>query len=125
MPVALLGMSNRPQKCTAMTVNTTWRCVICARCHTTNLQVLDKDAQHTRADTKWVDAGIACEACHGPGSLHVEYFESNYVNHLSAYLNSKIRGEDVAYITNAHKLEKGLAMSVCARCHGSDILTFA
>ncbi len=101
--------------------NSAWN-LYCARCHTTNLQVLDKDANHTRAETKWVDDGIACEACHGPGSLHVEYFESNYVNRMSAWLNSKIQGEDVAYITNALKLEKGPAMSVCARCHGSDIL---
>lgn len=101
--------------------NSAWN-LYCARCHTTHLEVLDKDAHHTRADTQWVDAGIACEACHGPGSLHVEYFESNYVNRLSAWLNSKLRGDDVAYIANAKKLEKGPAMSVCARCHGSDIL---
>jgi len=101
--------------------NSAWN-LYCARCHTTHLQVLDKDTYHTRADTQWVDDGIACEACHGPGSLHVEYFESNYVNRLSAWLNSKFRGEDVAYIANAKKLEKGPAMSVCARCHGSDIL---
>jgi hypothetical protein len=73
------------------------------------------------ADTDWVDPGIACEACHGPGSLHVQYFESNYVNRLAAFLNSKLRGEDVAYVANASKLDKGPAMSVCARCHGSDI----
>lgn len=101
--------------------NSAWN-LYCARCHTTHLQVLDKNASHTRADTKWVDAGIACEACHGPGSLHAEYFESNYVNRLAAFLNSKLRGEDVAYVANARKLDKGLAMSVCARCHGSDIL---
>jgi hypothetical protein len=101
--------------------NSAWN-LYCARCHTTHLQVLDKNTQHTRADTKWVDDGIACEACHGPGSLHAKYFESNYVNRFSAFLNSKVRGEDVAYVANARKLEKGPAMSVCARCHGADIL---
>jgi len=101
--------------------NSAWN-LYCARCHTTHLQVLEKDANHTRAKTQWVDDGIACEACHGPGSLHVEYFERNYVNRMAAFLNSKLRGDDVAYVANARKLEKGPAMSVCARCHGSDIL---
>lgn len=101
--------------------NSAWN-LFCARCHTTNLRINNKDAAHTIADTEWVDPGIACEACHGPGSLHTQYFESNYVNRMSAYLHSKLRGEDVAYVANAGKLDKGPAMSVCARCHGSDIL---
>ena len=101
--------------------NSAWN-LFCARCHTTHLTVLNKNAAHTIAETEWVDPGIACEACHGPGSLHARYFESNYVNRLAAFLNSELRGESVAYVANARKLEKGPAMSVCARCHGSDIL---
>ena len=101
--------------------NSAWN-LFCARCHTTNLTITSKDATHTRAETHWVDAGIACEACHGPGSLHAKYFDSNYVNRLAAFFNSKLHGEDVAYVANARKLDKGRAMSVCARCHGSDIL---
>ena len=100
--------------------NSAWN-LFCARCHTTHLTIVDKNPSHTIAETEWVDPGIACEACHGPGSLHVRYFESNYVNRLAAFLNSKLRGEDVAYVANASKLDKGPAMSVCARCHGSDI----
>ena len=94
--------------------NSAWN-LFCARCHTTHLTVLNKNAAHTIAETEWVDPGIACEACHGPGSLHARYFESNYVNRLAAFLNSELRGESVAYVANARKLEKGPAMSVCAR----------
>jgi len=81
------------------TANSAWN-LFCARCHTTHLTINSKDVAHTQADTAWVEPGIGCEACHGPGSLHAEYFESNYVNRVAA----------------------GPAMSVCARCHGSDIL---
>ena len=102
-------------------MNSAWN-LYCARCHTTKLEIVDKDAHHTRAHTEWVDDGIACEACHGPGSLHVNYFEGNYVNRIAAWLNSKIADRPVAYIANAKKLDKGRAMSVCARCHGPDIL---
>lgn len=101
-------------------LNSAWN-LFCARCHTTNLDIQQKNSSHTLAEVEWTDKGIACEACHGPGSLHRDYFESNYVNRFAAWFNSKLRGQPVAYIANATKLEKGPAMSVCARCHGSDI----
>lgn len=101
-------------------LNSAWN-LFCARCHTTKLNVLNKNVHHTVADTQWVDDGIACEACHGPGSQHVNYMEGNPVNRVAAWLNSTLRDQPVAYIANAAKLTKGQAMSVCARCHGSDI----
>ena len=101
-------------------MNSAWN-LFCARCHTTNLAIVAKDASHTSAEVEWTDKGIACEACHGPGSLHKEYFSSSYVNRIAGWVNSKLRGQPVAYIANARKLDKGSAMSVCARCHGADI----
>jgi len=101
-------------------MNSAWN-LFCARCHTTHLMINEKNSSHSFADVEWTDKGIACEACHGPGSLHRDYFDSNYVNRLTAWFNSKLRGEPVAYIANASKLDKGEAMSVCGRCHGADI----
>lgn len=104
-----------------MTVpNSAWN-LFCARCHTTHLVIHEKDDAHTRADAEWTDLGIACEACHGAGSHHVNYFENNKVNRVVAFLNSKLRGEPVAYIANAPKLTRGQDLSVCGRCHGADI----
>ncbi len=43
---------------------------MCAECHSTRLQRgydLGRDAY----DTTWSDLDVGCEACHGPGSLHV------------------------------------------------------
>ncbi|MBT8077989.1 MAG: hypothetical protein KJO31_05395 [Gammaproteobacteria bacterium] len=100
--------------------NSAWN-LFCARCHTTHLVINRKNANHTVADVEWADDGIACEACHGPGSLHAKYFESNYLNRISQWINSNLRGDPVAYIASAGKLNKGEAMSVCARCHGADI----
>lgn len=104
------------------TLNSAWN-LFCARCHTTSLTVEGKNPQHTQAKTHWVDEGIACEACHGPGSQHNNYFEGNYVNRVAAFVNSKLRGQPVAYIANAPKLTKGQDLSVCGRCHGADIFT--
>ena len=72
--------------------------------------------------TEWVEEGIACEACHGPGGHHANYFAGNYVNRIAAFVNNKLRGEPVAYIASARKLPKGQSLSVCARCHGPDIM---
>lgn len=102
------------------TLNSAWN-LFCARCHTTNLDIMARDPNHTTAVTEWTDDGIACESCHGPGSHHADYFSSNYVNRVVALANSQLRGEPVAYIVNARKLEKGESLSVCARCHGPDI----
>ena len=77
--------------------NSAWN-LFCARCHTTHLTIANKDAAHTTAETYWVDNGIACEACHGPGSQHVNYFDHNYVNRIIAFANSRLRGQPVAFI---------------------------
>jgi nitrate/TMAO reductase-like tetraheme cytochrome c subunit len=101
--------------------NSAWN-LFCARCHVTRLEILDKSPDHTTAHTQWAEDGISCEACHGPGSQHANYFAGNYVNRLAAFVNSKARGEPVAYISTATKMDRGRDMSVCARCHGPDIM---
>lgn len=102
------------------TLNSAWN-LFCARCHTTHLNIVNKDVNHTAAETYWIDDGIACEACHGPGSHHQNYFAGNYVNRVAAFINSKMRGQPVAYIANGPKLTRGEDLSVCGRCHGPDI----
>jgi len=101
-------------------LNSAWN-LFCARCHTTNLEIIDKNPQHTYAVMEWTDDGIGCESCHGPGSHHVNYFAGNYVNRVAAFANSHLQGEPVAYIVNPSKLDKGNDLSVCAQCHGPDI----
>ena len=100
--------------------NSAWN-LFCARCHTTHLEIHPKDQAHSRAETEWRELGIGCEACHGPGSHHVEYFEKSYPNRIAAFARSKFRGEPVAYIAAPQRLTKGQDMSICGRCHGADI----
>ena len=45
---------------------------MCAECHSTNLRK-NFDAQAGRFDTTWSEINVGCEACHGPGSRHVEW----------------------------------------------------
>ncbi|WP_434301415.1 HEAT repeat domain-containing protein [Corallococcus exiguus] len=70
----------------------------CLDCHVTGL-----DARYDRAshqwETKFADAGVACESCHGPGGQHAE----------------SQAPED---IIQPAKLSKEEGFAVCAQCHG-------
>jgi tetratricopeptide (TPR) repeat protein len=48
---------------------------MCAECHSTNLKKNYKAAED-RYETTWSELNVACEACHGPGSRHVEWARS-------------------------------------------------
>ncbi len=43
---------------------------MCAECHSTNLEK-HFDPDNESYQTVWAEIDVACEACHGPGSLHV------------------------------------------------------
>jgi tetratricopeptide (TPR) repeat protein len=45
---------------------------MCAECHSTNL-VKNYDAAAKTFETTWSEIDVSCEACHGPGSRHVEW----------------------------------------------------
>jgi predicted CXXCH cytochrome family protein len=45
---------------------------MCAECHSTNLQK-GYDADTKAFNTTWSEIDVSCEACHGPGSKHVEW----------------------------------------------------
>jgi predicted CXXCH cytochrome family protein len=70
----------------------------CLDCHTTGLDVRFDRESH-RWSTAFVDAGVACEDCHGPGARHAD----------SAAL---------ADIFSPKRADKQLAFDACAQCHG-------
>jgi Tfp pilus assembly protein PilF len=47
---------------------------MCAECHSTNLKKNYAPATDTY-QTTWSDIDVGCEACHGPGSRHVDWAE--------------------------------------------------
>ncbi|MGZ3405952.1 MAG: multiheme c-type cytochrome, partial [Polyangia bacterium] len=70
----------------------------CLDCHVTGLDVRFDRAAH-RWSTEFVDAGVACEQCHGPG-----------VRHADTTL--------AADIFSPKRASKELALDDCAQCHG-------
>lgn len=69
----------------------------CAGCHTTNLNI----EQGT-----WAEDGVQCEACHGPGSEHLDAGEAT-----EPVLTSRERAA-----LNA-SIELGLDPATCGQCH--------
>lgn len=70
----------------------------CLDCHVTGLEAR-YDRQHHQWSTGFVDAGVACESCHGPGARHVE---------------SQLKKD----IVQPAKLPREQGLAVCAQCHG-------
>src|SRR5574337_1015029 len=52
-------------------VNQNWN-FMCAECHSTDLRK-NFDAATREFKTTWAEINVACEACHGPGSRHLEW----------------------------------------------------
>ncbi|MEA2569465.1 MAG: hypothetical protein QOI24_1466 [Acidobacteriota bacterium] len=70
----------------------------CIECHATGVDVRYDRTSH-RWSTELTDAGVACEACHGPGARHAE---------------TKSKSD----IVRPDHIDKELALSICGRCHG-------
>ncbi len=68
---------------------------MCADCHSTDLK-RNFDAKTTRYHTTFSEIDVSCEACHGPGSLHVELARSKSLfwdrNH--GYGLARLKGDD-------------------------------
>ncbi len=75
----------------------------CGGCHVTGIEV-NYDKIKNIFNSTWVDPGIACEKCHGPGSNHVKA-ASEYFDH------------EKETIINPAKLPWRLRAMVCGQCH--------
>ena len=104
-------------------INQTWNSM-CAECHSTDL-VRGWNAEDSAFHTTWVEEDVSCEACHGPGSLHVEWAETGSIENappglfLVAGLGDK---DDGKWVTQA---ETGLPVRIPARSTNTELDTCA
>jgi tetratricopeptide (TPR) repeat protein len=87
---------------------------MCASCHSTNLQKnydFESDSYHTT----WNEVNVTCESCHGPGSKHAEF-----VNSDSYKKGEKIFNSGLQYSKSENPSTQ---LNTCAPCHArkSDI----
>ncbi len=91
---------------------------MCAECHSTDLQknyAQDSDSFNTR----WAEINVACEACHGPGSRHVDDTETGFEVDLND-------SRDASWIMNtatgiaersSTPTSRASQPEACGRCH--------
>jgi tetratricopeptide (TPR) repeat protein len=111
-------------------VNQNWN-FMCAECHSTDLKKRFL-ANENRFDTTFEEINVSCEACHGPGSLHVEWADAVALRMTPPYDNGHmglvVRLEDPGRGTWIVSPETGSGtrlappvetqeMETCARCH--------
>lgn len=80
---------------------------MCADCHTTNLQK-NYDLAHNGYRTTFSEMDVSCEACHGPGSLHVRIAKGKKVFWDRRYGYGLVRLKEAPW---------NVAVETCAPCH--------
>jgi Tfp pilus assembly protein PilF len=81
---------------------------MCAECHSTNLKK-NYDIHSDTYQTTWSEIDVSCEACHGPGSRHVEWAE----------LPDMARPQTANYelVVNTKGMAAREQVELCAPCH--------
>ncbi len=81
---------------------------MCAECHSTNLKK-NYDADTDSYQTTWSDIDVGCEACHGPGSRHVEWAD------LPDMARPPVK--NVQLVVQTSGLTSRSLVELCAPCH--------
>ncbi len=98
---------------------------MCAECHSTRLEK-NYSGSTDSFDTRWAEINVACEACHGPGSQHIELVESGALDSGAGFgVDLDDTGETVWQMNVATGIAErsGLPTSplvqpeACGRCH--------
>ncbi len=88
----------------------------CSQCHSVGPEPGTNES-YDRFDTRAVELGIACEACHGPAEDHVSFYQSPIRRYLQYF--RELRGQDLPdpTIINPAKLEPRSSLETCGQCH--------
>jgi predicted CXXCH cytochrome family protein len=85
---------------------------MCGECHTTNFQK-NYDLESNTFNTTWTMIDVGCQACHGPGSNHVEWARSMEKSDSS----KEYTFEDTGLEVNLKADDSHVQIGACARCH--------
>jgi tetratricopeptide (TPR) repeat protein len=110
-------------------INQNWN-YMCADCHSTNLQK-NYDIVNKEYNTTWSDINVGCEACHGPGSTHVQWAQlteetrQRYPdNNMGLIVQFDERSgidwrinEKTGHAVRSKPLNKRVELDACGRCH--------
>ena len=91
---------------------------MCAECHSTDLQK-NYAADSDTFDSRWREISVACEACHGPGSRHVDDTDAGFDVNLNDSGDASWRMNAVTGIAERSSTPTGNSSQpeACGRCH--------
>ncbi len=81
---------------------------MCAQCHSTHLEK-NYDVESDTYNTTWSDIDVGCEACHGPGSKHLEWAE------MPEMARPQTPNYELAVKTSG--IDSRELVELCAPCH--------
>jgi tetratricopeptide (TPR) repeat protein len=81
---------------------------MCAECHSTNL-IKNYDPETKTFNTTWSEINVSCEACHGPGSRHVEWAEIPPM--------ARPPSDDFELVITTRDIDSRRMVELCAPCH--------
>jgi predicted CXXCH cytochrome family protein len=81
---------------------------VCAECHSTNLDK-DYNIESDSFHTTWSDIDVNCEACHGPGSRHLEW--------ANLPEGSRLFDPDMGLVLKTSGTTPKQYIEACAPCH--------
>ncbi|WP_027184620.1 tetratricopeptide repeat protein [Desulfovibrio inopinatus] len=85
----------------------TWN-VMCAECHSTNV-TKGYNAQTDEYHTTWSEIDVGCEACHGPGSHHLEWAAKPPL--------ARRQANNFGLVVNTRNMTSDELITLCAPCH--------
>lgn len=98
---------------------------MCADCHSTNLQK-NYQSETDQFKTTWSEISVGCEACHGPGSHHIQWATDpdqkkteNNKGLTTRIQPVKLWTKELNNLTTGKqgKVGKNQELEACARCH--------
>ncbi len=81
---------------------------MCAQCHSTNLKK-NYDPETDTYNTTWSDMDVGCEACHGPGSRHVDWAQMSEM--------ARPRVDNFELLQQTSGIASRELVELCAPCH--------
>lgn len=81
---------------------------MCAECHSTDLRK-NYDPESNTYSTTWSEIDVSCEACHGPGSLHVAWAKIDPM--------ARPESEDYELTIMTSDLDSAQMVELCSPCH--------
>jgi tetratricopeptide (TPR) repeat protein len=86
---------------------------MCGECHTTNFRK-NYDLKTDSFKTAWTMVDVGCQACHGPGSNHIAWAQTETVQD-----GDKIAYDNMGLEVNLKSDDSRVQIDACARCHSS------